>query len=538
MPLFTNILEFLNLGYLSRIIILWLLALDRPLTLNALQASISILVKGTPAPGRHFNESTVADAIQFCEPLVTVDPSNKLMQLNAEIRKHQSFMYDSWSDTASQLNLGVVKTGLGFFIGSQSTGGLSRVKSDIDRLLQENPFLEHATTWPTHIRRLGYPDTDKLDEARQLADTLFDLPECLLYAKQCYFYIKEESACLSMTNDTFNKWMESTNKLQIASRWGLTHIVKRILADSPDSVTQHDTRLSTALHESAKGGFVDIVKLLLERKAPTEVPDSDGKIPLHYAVERKHRDILVILFESQIMSSSDLKTTLISDEIVFSYCQEWSGISDSQQLIRARELTMLRCISSEDKRQAKIAIFLLERGTDPNCADENEVSAVHLAIRHGQNDSLAALLERGAAASAVTKRPLKESALHVAARSGTARAVELLLDAKADVNCLNSKQRTPLFDALERGDKQDMDKVIVMMISRGADIDRSDNEGRQVLHIAAEKGLITPLRVFSLLAKDKNPGDKNGERPLDYAVRKGHKEAIEFLRGSALYATV
>lgn len=100
---FITSLGFLNLGYLSHIVILWLLALDRPLTLEALQASLPILVKNTSASGHNFSESTAAKVIQSCEPLVTVDPSNKLMHLNPEIRKHQSFICESWPDTASEL---------------------------------------------------------------------------------------------------------------------------------------------------------------------------------------------------------------------------------------------------------------------------------------------------------------------------------------------------------------------------------------------------------------------------------------------------
>ncbi|KAI1114888.1 hypothetical protein F5Y14DRAFT_147833 [Nemania sp. NC0429] len=533
MPLFT-ILEFLNLGYVSQIIICLLLAIDRPLTLKALEASLPILVKHTSTSGHNLDESTAADAIRSCEPLVTVDPSNQLVRLNPEIKNHRPLMYEYWTDTASQLCLGVVRTAIEFFTGGQSLDGLVRAKSDIGRLFQENPFLEHLTMWPTYIHRLACIGTDKLDEARQLADTLFDRPECLLYAKQCYFYLNEESICFTMTSDSFNTWMRSMGRLQLASCWGLTHLVERILADLSEPVTEHDTRSSTALHEAAKGGFLDIAKLLLGRNAPTDAPDSDGKIPLDYAFEHRHRDVRDMLFESQVISSSYAQTKLIRDEIVFSYCQERSGMADARQQFRARELTMLRGISSDDKNQGRIAIFLLERGTDPNCVNENGVPAMHLAIEHRQNDMLAALLEKDAEASTrVTKGRLQESALHVAARSGAVKAVELLLKANADVNCLNSKQRTPLFDALEGGDKQEIEKIVKLLIYRGADVDRADGEGRRVLHVAAEKGLILPLRMFSFWAKDKNPIDKNGERPLKYAERKGHEEAIQFLSGLA-----
>ncbi|KAI1271470.1 hypothetical protein F5Y07DRAFT_413547 [Xylaria sp. FL0933] len=369
---FLTVLGFLNLGYLSEIIILWLLESDCPLTLEALQASLPILVKNTAALDHDFDGNTVTGAI----------------------------------------------------LGGQPPGGLLRAKSAVDRLLQDNPFLQHFAMWPTSIRRLDRLDKDKLNEARELVSTLFDLPECLLYAKQFYFYLKEESSRTTMEWDGFNRWMESINKLQLASNWGITHIVERILADSSALVTERDTRLSTSLHESAKGGFVDIVELL-ERKAPTDVPDSDGKIPIN-----------------QVTGGSHSETKCISDEIVFSYCQERSGMHDSQQRIRAAELTMLRCICSDDERQDNIALFLLDRGTSPNCADENDTPALHLAVKHGKTDLLAALLEKGADASIITKEPLKESA----------KAVELLLNIGANVNCLNSKQRTPLFNALERGD--------------------------------------------------------------------------------------
>ncbi len=54
----------------------------------------------------------------------------------------------------------------------------------------------------------------------------------------------------------------------------------------------------TLLHYAAQKGYLDIVKLLLERGADINAKDIDGKIPLHYAVlYHGTADFIIFLIE-------------------------------------------------------------------------------------------------------------------------------------------------------------------------------------------------------------------------------------------------
>lgn len=92
--------------------------------------------------------------------------------------------------------------------------------------------------------------------------------------------------------------------------------------------------------------------------------------------------------------------------------------------------------------------------------------------------------------------------------------MEILLNAGADVNSLDSKHQTPVFAALERNDNLEME-ILGIIFCRGGNIDIADDEGRRVLHLAAEKGLISLLRFLFLFTDDEHPRDNSGSQPLD-----------------------
>lgn len=309
--------------------------------------------------------------------------------------------------------------------------------------------------------------------------------------------------------------MTSISKLQLASRWGLTFLVTEIVEETPRAVFDADDRSSTALHEAVKGGFKNIVMGLLAGGSLVDARDVDGKTPLDYAFEEQKPEILNVLLEAHLGDGSKVQIDHIRDEMITYYCQNRSGIKNLDRDFRFRELTMLLAIESHDELQAKVAMFLLEKGTDPSCVSEEGEPAVYIAVRHRKDNVLRILLSRGADPSKIAENQRRESALHLAARSGTFYAVEILLNAGADVNSLDSKHPTPVIAALERNDNLEMQVVIGTIFGRRGNIDIADDEGRRVLHLAAEKGLISLLRFLFLFTDDEHPRDNSGSQPLD-----------------------
>lgn len=72
--------------------------------------------------------------------------------------------------------------------------------------------------------------------------------------------------------------------------------------------------------------------------------------------------------------------------------------------------------------------------------------------------------------------------------------------------------------------------VVLWLLEKGADPNRSDRTGRTALHAAAARGA-APRLLEALVARGADPGARNaaGETPLEVAVRKGKQKAAAWL---------
>jgi ankyrin repeat protein len=71
----------------------------------------------------------------------------------------------------------------------------------------------------------------------------------------------------------------------VPASWGWIAKVRQRLADDPALVDIMDGR-GAPLHEAAREGHLDIVKLLMDAGADARRPNADGKTPLDLARER------------------------------------------------------------------------------------------------------------------------------------------------------------------------------------------------------------------------------------------------------------
>ena len=101
-------------------------------------------------------------------------------------------------------------------------------------------------------------------------------------------------------------------------------------------------------------------------------------------------------------------------------------------------------------------------GADPNSRNDNGDTPLHLAVRHGRAEALAALLNAGADPNSWGGNV--ETLLRLAARHGHAEALAALLKAGADPHAQDSRGRTPLYWA-ESGGRAD---VVTLLQAHGA----------------------------------------------------------------------
>jgi ankyrin repeat protein len=160
---------------------------------------------------------------------------------------------------------------------------------------------------------------------------------------------------------------------------------------------------------------------------------------------------------------------------------------------------------------------LLERGFDPNAADEKGQVGLYLALREGSLQVAEALLKHpGLKVDAVNAAD--ETPVMMAALRGNLEWTQRLLDHGAQ---LNRKGWTPLHYAASGPEP----KVVSLLLDRGAEIEARSPNGTTPLMMAARYGAYDAAE--RLLARGADPRARNdlGLSAADFA-RQGGRDAL------------
>jgi ankyrin repeat protein len=256
----------------------------------------------------------------------------------------------------------------------------------------------------------------------------------------------------------------------------------------------------TALMVAAIRGDAKIAAFLISRGADVSIMTPAGETALHFAAVRGDIAMMKLLLESGAQidaakrSQRDLDTPLIA-------------------AIRAR--------------QAKAALFLIEKGASANCPGKYADTPLHAAAFEGFKNVVSALLREGADVNARNETgntPLFDAHPETAA---------LLLDCGADIEARNETGSTPLSWSIsaKRGTWR-------LLLDRGASAQTADCViSSTPLHIAARYD-DTEI-IDALLAKGAliNARNKDGWTPLLEAISSGSDNAFQFLleKGADIY---
>ena len=123
------------------------------------------------------------------------------------------------------------------------------------------------------------------------------------------------------------------------------------------------------------------------------------------------------------------------------------------------------------------------------------------------------------------------STLMEASQLGYLEVVQSLIGRGADVNRSNNEGQPPLYMASYKGHLE----VVRALLAAGADVNRSDNEGDTPLYMASCNGHLEVVRALLAAGADVNTSNIFGSTPLSWALTKNYTQIADLLRDAGAH---
>ncbi|KAF7227253.1 inversin isoform X1 [Nothobranchius furzeri] len=368
---------------------------------------------------------------------------------------------------------------------------------------------------------------------------------------------------LSRRANCLQKDLEGMTPLHLATRHpspkALALLLKHI---GPGEVDTQDKNKQTALHWSAFYNRPEHVRLLIKHDSNIGIPDSEGKIPLHWAAHSQEasatqtvRCILEAAPTESLLNWQDYegRTPLhfaVADgneavvKLLTSYkgCNvtaydnlfrtplHWAALLGHAKIVH---LLLERNISgtilsdsqgatplhygAQSNNAETVGVFL----SHPSVKDEPDLegrTAFMWAAGKGSDDVICTMLALAPHIDINMADKYGGTALHAASLAGHVSTVNLLLKKGATVDSLDVMKHTPLVRACEMGYKD----VILTLIKGSARVNLVDVDGHTALHWAALGGNAEVCQILMESGISPNVQDHAGRTPLQCAAYGGY----------------
>ncbi len=208
----------------------------------------------------------------------------------------------------------------------------------------------------------------------------------------------------------------------------------RLLLEHGAWVDDRDLEGTTALHNAAWRGNLDVVRYLIEQGASIDaLMNGGGNTALHNAASTGNIEVVRALLDAG--SQADCRTTWGATPL------QWAARQGGEDVVQ----------------------LLLERGADPRSVSNDGMTAFLAAIDSGHLPAARLLVDAGADVNARSPE-VERTPLHLAALRGQLDAAALLLDSGAEIDPADRYGMTPVQCAARYGNPE----IVDLLKARGA----------------------------------------------------------------------
>ena len=284
---------------------------------------------------------------------------------------------------------------------------------------------------------------------------------------------------------------------------------------------------STPLHAAAIEGYPEMIRLLLEFKAPIAPEDLWRNTPLHNAANHGNRNCAFLLIRKGARDApvnKAGKTPL-----------DFANDKNHRKVINLlQDVNQIKVFRALDRGNFAGFKRLLNQLKNNNCKDECGRTVLHGAVLKGSLPMVKDILSREPKLN--IKDTLGNTALHYAVKKKQTQIIQKLLESDASVGIVDSEGKTAYNYAIEQKDQaiikffglilsrqllkavdeKDLEKMKVLLNAENCTIRNA--EGSTLLHLAVEandKKMVDLLVEYKILL---NTQDNNGNTPLHLAA--------------------
>lgn len=308
--------------------------------------------------------------------------------------------------------------------------------------------------------------------------------------------------------------------LSFASLEGHTEIVK-LLLDYHADANFPDINGNSSLHQASRNGCLEIVELLLPVSEDHigDPRNKDGRTPLSYAAENGHLEIVQLLARERevdkCLGDNNNRTPLLyaaenGKEKTVQYLLDAPDLcADQNRANRYGQTSLWFAARGGDE---KVVRLLLERGEDPNTADDDGWTPLHIAGRNGFEAVIDAILDSNKVTTLNMKNSDGFTSLYLASYHGKVSTVARLVKQKADPEIAGMEGWRPLHAAYNS-------TAVLQLLLRDAkaDANSKSNDGSTALHYVALWGDEDSAKILLNFGADPLLPDDEQATPLHFA---------------------
>ena len=271
-----------------------------------------------------------------------------------------------------------------------------------------------------------------------------------------------------------------------------------------------------AINDGEDEDFEELMEKKIDPRIPAPTVEGDISL-LDKAAELGRTEIVAMILDNWEVNQFRIETAYEAARV-----RGEEGVIDLFIERRPTQMVFTAIVTGDTELLARV---LESSDGIANCRDEKDVTALFVAAETGSAEMVQMLLDAGAFPDDMGG--WEETAIFGAIRQGYTEIAAMLLEAApALIEMPNRSGMTPLAAAARAGEIESMR----LLLDAGSDLDYPDNWGWRPLHHAAWMGHVDAVRFLLEAGADPEAETNSGETPLDLADIADNPEVVEMLK--------